>query len=193
MSYYWGGQLEEVASSKGVNRGLKTNTESRFYALILQALSVKDYKASLMEICGHDGAQRKINGLTPVNADVVATVFDLARWRMTDQIIRISLGIVQRWGWSKEMAQNLTQDLKAYHNGDAPFTGGKPDGKDWWKSLVVNITLHPLKALATFSIPHAAEIERFFSNLGGIQLVKRSNLTTEHMKTFRTLQNSYVC
>lgn len=93
------------------------------------------------------------------------------------------------------MAQNLARDLKVYHNGDAPFNGGKSDGKDWWKSLVVNVNSHPLKALAIklFSIvPHAAEIERFFSNLGGIQSIKRSNLTIPHMQTFGTLRNHYV-
>jgi hypothetical protein len=26
-SHYWGGQLDEIASVKGVTRGLKTNTE----------------------------------------------------------------------------------------------------------------------------------------------------------------------
>ena len=191
-----------------------------------------------MELCSCDGAQRKINGLTPVNKDVVTTVFDLLRWRMTDQIIRIckplvdiigdvesqdstladcmlqliwahcavinsplmegddpafadhtknmlnvnfhamntdvhwlalflhplcrklavstarhsqklvdayriSLDIVQRWKWSKEMAENLTWDLKAYHNSEAPFKGGKSDGKDWWKSLVIHILSKP--------------------------------------------------
>ena len=93
------------------------------------------------------------------------------------------------------MAENLTQDLKAYHNGEAPFKGGKSDGKDWWKSLVVNVNSHPLKALAIklFSIiPHAAKVERFFSNLGGIQLVKWSNLIIPHMQTFWTLRNHYV-
>lgn len=88
------------------------------------------------------------------------------------------------------MAENLTWDLKAYHNGEAPFKGGKSDGKDWWKSLVINVNSHPLKALAIklFSIiPHAAEVKRFFSNLGGIQSVKQSNLTIPHMQTFRTL------
>ena len=56
---------------------------------------------------------------------------------------QISLAIVQRWNWTKEMAKNLTSDLKAYHNGEAPFNGGKSDAKDWWKSLVVNISSHP--------------------------------------------------
>lgn len=289
-SHYWGGQLEEVAISKGVTRGLKTNTESRFYALILQALSVTDHKAALMELCTRDAAQRKVNGLTPVNEDVVQTVFNLSRWKLTDQLIRIckplvdiigdvesrdatladcmlqliwahraivnapvvegddpaftehaknvlntqfhtmntdihwltlflhplcrklavstaphsrkladayqiSLDIVRRWKWSKLMAENLARDLKAYHNGEAPFKGGKSDAKDWWKSLVVDVKSHPLKALAIklFSIvPHAAEVERFFSNLGGVQSVKRSTLTIPHMQTLGTLRNQYT-
>jgi len=39
-SHYWGGQLEELSKGKEVTRGMKTNTESWFYSLILQALSV---------------------------------------------------------------------------------------------------------------------------------------------------------
>ena len=66
-SHYWGGQLGEIASSKGVSCGLKTNTESQFYALILQALSIDNHKAALMELCSCDRVQRKINGLTPMN------------------------------------------------------------------------------------------------------------------------------
>ena len=34
-SHYWGGQLEEVATNKGVTCSLKTNTESCFHTLIL--------------------------------------------------------------------------------------------------------------------------------------------------------------
>jgi hypothetical protein len=209
-SHYWGGQLDEIASGKGVTRGLKTNTESRFYALILQALSVKDHRASLIEFCSRDGAQRTIGGLTPVNKDVISTVFDLAHWRMTCRKLavskathsrklgdayRIALDIAKRWKWSKEMAKKLTSDLKAYHNGLAPFAGGKSDGKDWWTSLLVGISSHLLKALAIkiFSIvPHAAEVEHFFSSLGGFQTAKRSHLTIPHMQTFGTLRSDYV-
>jgi len=93
------------------------------------------------------------------------------------------------------MAENLARDLKTYHNGEAPFKGGKSDAKDWWKSLVVDIKSHPLKVLAVklFSIvPHAAEVERFFSNLGGVQSVKRSNLSIPHMQTLGTLRNQYT-
>ena len=59
----------------------------------------------------------------------------------------------------------------------------------------MNVTSHPLKALAIklFSIvPHAAEVERFFSNLGGVQSVKRSRLTVPHMETLGTLRNHYT-
>ena len=108
---------------------------------------------------------------------------------------RISLDIAKRWKWSKEMAQNLTKNLKAYHNGEAPFIGGIADGKDWWTSLLVDLTSHPLKALAIklFSIvPHAAEVEHLFSNLGGVQSVKRSRLTIPKMQSFGTLRNHYT-
>jgi len=62
-SHYWGGQLDLAATKKGVTRGLKTNTESRFYALILQALSVKEHKSALTE---REDAQRAMGGLTPI-------------------------------------------------------------------------------------------------------------------------------
>lgn len=289
-SHYWGGQLEMCAQDKGVTRGLKTNTESHFYSLILQALSVKEHKSALMELCGRDGAQRSIGGLTPVNRDVLATVFDLQHWQLTDQLIRIckpivdiigdiesrdasladcmlqliwahrevtravpiegdnlaftshanrvlttqfhlmntdihwlalflhplcrklaissaihsrtledayliALKIVKNWNWSKVLAGKLAKDLKAYYLGQDPFSGGKADGKDWWESLVCTVTDHPLKAFAVklFSIvPHAAEVEHFFSNLGGIQSVRRSRLTVAHMQTFGMLRNHYT-
>lgn len=36
-------------------------------------------------------------------------------------------------------------------------------------------------------VPHAAEVERFFSALGGIQSAKQSQLTIQNMQTFGTL------
>jgi len=75
--HYWSGQLQLVAKDKGVTQGLKTNTELRFYALILQALSVCDHQLSLLELCNRPDAMHSVNGLTPVNKDVVAMVFDL--------------------------------------------------------------------------------------------------------------------
>jgi len=103
---------------------------------------------------------------------------------------KISLNITSCWGWSKEMATALLRDIKGYFHAQAPFQGGKADGRDWWKSLLVNVTSHPLKALAIklFSIvPHAAEVKCFFSNLGGIQSVKCSSLMVPHIEMLGTL------
>lgn len=41
-SHYWGGQLDHIRKSLKITRGLRTNTESRFYALILQSQSVRE-------------------------------------------------------------------------------------------------------------------------------------------------------
>ncbi|KAG1774943.1 hypothetical protein EV702DRAFT_973940 [Suillus placidus] len=41
-SHYWGGQLKEQAKKDGINRGLKKNCKSRWYALVLQSMSVCD-------------------------------------------------------------------------------------------------------------------------------------------------------
>ena len=289
-SHYWGGQLEIVAESKKVTRKLKTNTESRFYALILQALSVREHRQALYELCSREDAQRMIRGLTPIARDVVGTVFDVERWNLTDQLIRvckplvdiigdiesrdatladcmlqliwahrelihmklndgedqlfldharqvvneqfhsintdlhwlalflhplcrklaistathsrklddayaIAIRIVRKWKWSEDQARKLMGDIKQYYHGNPPFQGGAADGKDWWKSLVVSASTHPLKALAIkiFSIvPHAAEVERFFSNLGGVQSVKRSRLSIPHLETFGTLRTHYT-
>ncbi|KAF8573029.1 hypothetical protein K439DRAFT_1563840 [Ramaria rubella] len=66
-SHYWGGQLETIARSLKVTRSLKTNTESRWYSLILQALSILDHWPALIQLCCRPDAQKKMKGLTPVS------------------------------------------------------------------------------------------------------------------------------
>ncbi|EPS92749.1 hypothetical protein FOMPIDRAFT_1079407, partial [Fomitopsis schrenkii] len=76
----------------------------------------------------------------------------------------------------------------------APFAGGISNARTWWESLLVRAKEHPIKALAIriFSIvPHCAEVERLFSNLGGVQSVKRCNWTVDHIQTIGTLRNNY--
>ncbi|KAF9455585.1 ribonuclease H-like domain-containing protein [Collybia nuda] len=269
-SHYWGGQLQNKAKAHNITRKLKTNTESWFYALVLQAMSIQEHRTTLTEICNLENAQ-----------DVVMTVFDLSCWDYTDQLIRICKPLVDvigdtegrdatladcmlqliwahheiikmqphegddaefthharqvlnlhwfalflhplcqklaissavhsrklqdayriaadiafHWEWSRNQAEQLMADIKSYFHGQAPFQGGIKDGREWWKSLLVSATNHPLKALAIkiFSIvPHAAEVERFFSNLGGVQSVKRSQLTIPHLETLGVLRNHYT-
>jgi hypothetical protein len=48
------------------------------------------------------------------------------------------------------------------------------DGLSWWENLPINSETHPLKAFAIIIlsiVPHAAEVERLFSDLGGTQSV----------------------
>lgn len=47
-SHYWGGQLKEQAKIDNVKRRLKKNCESRWYALILQSMSVRDHRYLLV-------------------------------------------------------------------------------------------------------------------------------------------------
>jgi len=66
-------------------------------------------------------------------------ISSVAHSRTIDSAYRIALGIVQRWGWTKTMAQNTLKDIKAYQLGQDPFIAGKADGKDWWNSLITPI------------------------------------------------------
>jgi uncharacterized membrane protein len=43
-SHYWGGQLNDEAKKENITRKMKQNCESRWYALMLQSLSVKSYR-----------------------------------------------------------------------------------------------------------------------------------------------------
>ncbi|KAG2062609.1 hypothetical protein BDR04DRAFT_1040100, partial [Suillus decipiens] len=69
---------------------------------------------------------------------------------------------------------------KAYNLCHAPFTGGQVDRLAWCENLPVNSDAHPLKAFAIVIlsiVPHAAEVEQLFSDLGGTQSAKRCNLS----------------
>ncbi|KAI0056370.1 hypothetical protein BV25DRAFT_1978033, partial [Artomyces pyxidatus] len=287
-SHYWGGQLK---ASEKAKRSLKTNTETRFYALILQAQSIKENRAALNDVCIRDDAQRKIGGLTPVNAAVVETVlYDRTHWALNDQLIRTCKPLVdllgniesrdatladcmleliaahraisqfqlmdgdslpfmnhaiftvnkdfhamnttlhwlalflhplcrklaistvthsrkledacktaaflaKEWNWTASAAQQLMTDLKMYHDGRAPFAGGSADARKWWSGLIVTAQDHPLKGLAIrilSIVPHSAEVERFFSNLGGIHTPRRSNIGVDKLETLGTLRNHYI-
>ncbi|KAG2366744.1 hypothetical protein BDR07DRAFT_1273862, partial [Suillus spraguei] len=58
--------------------------------------------------------------------------------------------------------------------------GGQVDVLDWWETLPVSAERCPLKVftIAINSIvPHAADVERYFLGLGGVQSVKGCNLS----------------
>ena len=99
-----------------------------------------------------------------------------------------------KWNWSKATATRLIQDIGKYARGEAPFAGGIADAKVWWTGLPITHEDCPLKTLAVriFSIvPHAAEIERLFSDLGGVQSPRRCRLSVASMETHGILRNHY--
>jgi len=115
--------------------------------------------------------------------------------RSLNYAISTSLSITEKWEWSKEQAIKLVSDIKDYFAGRSPFSGGKADAREWWSTLPIDAFDHPIKTLAVRMhkiVPHAAEVERLFSNLNGIQSDKRSQLTLPHMETLGILRNEYM-
>lgn len=75
------------------------------------------------------------------------------------------------------------------------FSGGQADALDWWETLPVSAERCPLKAFAVIIhsiVPHAADVERYFSGLGGVQSVKRCNLSVQTFESLSKLRASYA-
>lgn len=89
----------------------------------------------------------------------------------------------------------LVADLKDYHKSSGVFSGGQADALDWWETLPVSVERCPLKAFAVIIhsiVPHAADVERYFSGLGGVQSVKRCNLSVQTFESLSKLRASYA-
>ncbi|KAF6759096.1 ribonuclease H-like domain-containing protein [Ephemerocybe angulata] len=99
--------LKEEAAKRGITRGLKGKTDTCFYSLSLMALSILTNKAPLTIICVRDDARRKINGLSPVNPDVLAIVHDQDFWRRLDQLARVIKPLVDAIGNVEARDANL--------------------------------------------------------------------------------------
>ena len=110
-----------------------------------------------------------------------------AKGRTFEVIESTALEIAKQWRWSLTRAAALQSDLQKYHKCEEPFKGGKRDALEWWTNLSISTEKHPLKSLAIVLhsiVPHAGEIERVFSQLGGVQSAKRCQLSVE---TFEAL------
>jgi hypothetical protein len=89
----------------------------------------------------------------------------------------------------------LIADLKDYHKSSGVFSGGQANALDWWETLPVSAECCLLKAFAVIIhsiVPHAADIERYFSGLGGVQSVKRCNLSVQTFESLSKLWASYT-
>jgi len=101
-------------------------------------------------------------------------VSSAAKGRSFGDMSRVALSLARQWRWGEQKAAALAKDLLDYHKCKGPFSGAMADGLQWWESLTASAEKHPLKALAITLlsvVPHAAEVERLFSNLGGIQIL----------------------
>ncbi|KAG2069028.1 hypothetical protein BDR04DRAFT_1055974, partial [Suillus decipiens] len=61
----------------------------------------------------------------------------------------------------------------------------------WWESLTVSANRHPLKALAITLlsiVPHAADIERLFPDMGSTQSPKRCNLSIDPLQALAKIR-----
>ncbi|KAJ7200621.1 ribonuclease H-like domain-containing protein, partial [Mycena pura] len=85
--------------------------------------------------------------------------------------------------------------MRTYYACRENFSGGKKDILTWWHELPIMSVAHPLKgfAIAIHSIvPHAAEIERLFSQLDGVQSKKRINLSVDTFVKLAKCRSNYV-
>jgi len=122
-------------------------------------------------------------------------VSQVANGRTFEFMCKVTLGLVQQWGWSELDAAKVIDDMKLYYQRQAPFTGQEKNSLAWWQALPISGNLRPLKALAivVFSIvPHAGDVERLFSDLGGIQGTRRCNLTVSTFETLGKLHANYM-
>ncbi|THU81496.1 hypothetical protein K435DRAFT_873280 [Dendrothele bispora CBS 962.96] len=249
-SHYWGGQLKEEAQRQGITRGLKKNCESRWYALIIHSLSVKQSHYPLQQICCRPDANEKTNGLSPVKPDVVSIILSQPNfWRLLDQLIHFTkplvdaignlesrecnladcmletircaralaqleleegddpeflehakkfmistaLELAEKWEWSEPKAVRLVENIKDYQLCKGIFVGAHKDGLTFWQSFPVAADQVPLKQMAItlfLIVPHSADVEHLFSDLGGIQTPKRSNLNIETFESLGTIKCS---
>ena len=121
-------------------------------------------------------------------------VSNAAKGRTFQEISRAALNIAHQWRWSERKARLLVHDLSQYYECKGPFAGDKTDGKAWWEGLDITQEEHPIKTLAITLlsiVPHAAEVERLFSDLTGIQGVKKCNLNIETFETLGKLRANY--
>ncbi|KIK14928.1 hypothetical protein PISMIDRAFT_641921 [Pisolithus microcarpus 441] len=290
-SHYWGGQLKDQATRDNITHTLKQNCESRWYALILQAISVSEHRQPLTIICVHPDAMKKTNGLSPISSDVIdIVVHDLEFWPAMDQLIKTTkplvdtigncesceaslalcmlelihcarkmsqlridsldrmefwmhakavfnhrfhamntihhsltlflhplcrklaitqaasgrsfkfmvntaLVIIKQWQWPEADTKMLIYNMKEYYKCMGVFAGGQADALDWWECLPIATAQCPLKAMAItlhLIVPHTADVERYFSGLGGTQSARHCNLTVENFEALSKLHASYA-
>ncbi|KAF7333350.1 DUF659 domain-containing protein [Mycena venus] len=104
--------------------------------------------------------------------------------RSLDFMIETALGLAKQWKWSAPRAHQLKTDLKAYFECKSPFTGGRRNAREWWAEVPRenHEAIRDLAIALASIVPHSADVERLFSDLGGIQTPRRSCMTVPNME-----------
>lgn len=115
--------------------------------------------------------------------------------RTFDGLCMTALGIAKKWNWTKQRATELVANLRLYFHGTLPFNGSHKDALTYWEGLTISADQYPLKTLAIILfrvVPHSADVERLFSNLGGIHGTKRCNLSVSTFEALGKLRSHYI-
>ncbi|KAJ7906652.1 ribonuclease H-like domain-containing protein, partial [Mycena leptocephala] len=104
--------------------------------------------------------------------------------RSLDFMIKTALGLAMQWKWSAQKAMQLKTDLKAYYQCKSPFAGGHRNARDWWGDVTKenHEAIRDLAIVLASIVPHSADVERLFSDLGGIQTPRRNSMTVQNME-----------
>ncbi|KAJ7181878.1 hypothetical protein C8R46DRAFT_885346, partial [Mycena filopes] len=105
-----------------------------------------------------------------------------------DFMIQAALKLAQQWRWNESKARQLREDVKAYYHCKSPFSGGQNDAKEWWEAVPTG-KHDGIRGLAIIDIlasivPHSADVERLFSDLGATQTPRRNGMTIDHMEKY---------
>ncbi|KDR66641.1 hypothetical protein GALMADRAFT_80557, partial [Galerina marginata CBS 339.88] len=121
-------------------------------------------------------------------------VSTIAKARPFEKMVKTALGIAKMYRWDQLRAQALVDNLQQYHQVKGPFVGGHRNSLEWWENLPISAEKYPLKALAITLlsvVPHAGEVERLFSSLGGVQTARRCGLALQTFETLGKLRSNY--
>ncbi|KAJ6611955.1 ribonuclease H-like domain-containing protein [Mycena sp. CBHHK59/15] len=105
------------------------------------------------------------------------------RGKTLEFMVKTALEVVQQWRWGGDKARQLVDDLKAYNQFKAPFSGKATDAIEWWAAIPKQHSGIKTLAVVLHSIvPHSADVEHLFSELGGIQSPQRNGWLVDTME-----------
>ncbi|KAJ6614046.1 hypothetical protein B0H10DRAFT_1950965 [Mycena sp. CBHHK59/15] len=99
-------------------------------------------------------------------------------------MIETALKLALQWKWNAQKAKQLKADLKAYYQCKSPFSGGQRNARDWWEDVPKenHDGIRSMGIVLACIVPHSGDVERLFSDLGGIQTPRRNSMTVANME-----------